>query len=341
MYAAINRQQKIVYASQAASGESYYCPKCYQKVSLVMSKRGKAYFRHPISCQPKSQGESNSHQLAKTVIGHNLASFNYHYQQEFCLTSSGQIADLVVFKKDQKIGRIIEYQQSQISAEILSQRQQDYESLGYSADWILANFKIKRGFHKTWLHRCLNYSPRWSYHFWTLDPYQSKLFHYYHLPLVFCKDCYQLTYQCFPASQNWLKALEGVLSTRQTKLSFSKTKIMRAQAYSLQRLGLYRQPHYRPYLQQIYLLGIGLENLPAWIFQRSWVILAFDQPAWWVWIQVHLAFLNKVSDLKIYFKDIMNRGILTMKRFPLISDPDRLLGQTCLILEQIYQYLQK
>lgn len=337
MYAAINNQGQLIYASQIncqADRTKYYCPQCGQVVKWVQGKnaRGRAYFRHLTSAVPcigesefqnekvkkKPGGESALHQAGKILLYQNLVQFYPQVSLEEPLEGINQIADIYLEVNQVKI--VLEWQVSPISLQTLIQRHRSYLSHGYQVYWLTALESFDSDFRRSWPGWLIAYNAQSHFHLIILDVDRQVLRLYHKLPLLFCGEGYALTYQEFSLQDNWLDLISGrvEISTEKNQYSIYKSRY-RLNGRKWQE-HLMRSPSYRSYLMNLYQAGILWMELPEALFCQHWYCPFILEPMWYVLAWYYYLEKKSLDESEIILAELLEANLIHLQLGPSLQN---------------------
>jgi competence protein CoiA len=127
---ALNNQNKVVQASEAAKKQNYTCLECRAPLRLREGEIRQAHFYH---VQPNKKCSLHQKSLRHLQVQWRLQQLLGNCQLEVPFTAIKRIADVVWF--DEKI--VFEVQCSPITAQEVLQRNKDYNSQGFQVVWLL------------------------------------------------------------------------------------------------------------------------------------------------------------------------------------------------------------
>lgn len=337
MYAAINNQGHLIYASQIDSqGDmtNYYCPHCGQIVKWVQGKnaRGRAYFRHLASAEAcrgerifqvgafkkKPGGESALHQAGKLLLYQNLVQFYPQVSLEEPLEGTNQIADIYLQVDQVKI--VLEWQVSPIRLQTLTQRHQSYLREGYQVFWLTALESFDHDFRRTWPGWLISYNAHCHFHLLIMDVDRQVLRLYHKLPLLFCVEGYSLTYQEFSLQDNWLDLIAGrvEISTEKNQYSIYKSRY-RLNGRKWQE-HLMRSQGYRSYLMSLYQAGILWMELPEALFYEHWYCPFIQEPMWYVLAWYYHMEKKLLDKSKIILAELLEANVIHLQLGPSLQN---------------------
>ncbi|MCR8969468.1 competence protein CoiA [Facklamia sp. 7083-14-GEN3] len=372
MYAARNQEGELIYAREARKDQAYVCPHCLNKVVLIRKERGRSYFRHIKSCskdikdeenhlilclQKHNRGESKEHKQAKALLLENFQRFGYQCKQEAVFGKINQIVDVMI--KDSSGIRIVEYQKSVISAIELYKRQKNYKSLGFRVQWLIDDHYFNQKVIRQWARRCLVYSNKLDYHVWTLNLKHQKLKCYHHIPLVYCLDSLDFQVTNFSFKDNWISAFNESLKSKTDSKNLyrenTKSRKIALKDHSFIIRSIKSNPSYQFFLSQLYNYQINLEEIPRWVFNNNWNMLAFKEPGWLIWIwaiesmfwitnNTNLSFVGdglNFSTFSLRMNEHLKKKHFNMLSFPLLVNPKILSEETFYSLYNVLRIIKK
>lgn len=146
MLVALNETQVLTYASEVVSRDNkkYFCPCCKSDVILKKGLKTIPHFAHKslIDCQVASENESITHMQGKLDLFGQAKMISENAQIEQYFEKINQRADVAFEFEGSRYA--FEFQCSNISVEILTDRTFGYESIGIIPVWIFNEELLKR-----------------------------------------------------------------------------------------------------------------------------------------------------------------------------------------------------
>ena len=178
MYAALNLENQLVYASQAISGDAYLCPRCQKSVQLIESVAGnRPYFRH-LQKIPFRQTESELHRRGKQQLQTILQREKGVVESEVTLGIDERRADVLWLTERQTIA--LEFQCANISTTELAERHVSYQRLQIKDIWLLGETYLTTDQYRPKKNalKFICYGEEWGYYlaFWLPDRAVVRLF---------------------------------------------------------------------------------------------------------------------------------------------------------------------
>ena len=351
MYAALNGAGKLVYASQVAGlgGQaSWFCPRCHQPLKLRSGRRVRPHFVHVDGVCGQSKlskrqvMESERHQAAKRLLGQTFQAQGERVNLEYYLPSSGQFADLYLPQRQW----VAEYQQSLISAQLLANRQADYQALGQTVVWLLSADVLRGKFKTRWKQTCLHYAPSWGYYWLALDVEGACLVQDFHLPLVYSRLSYTYQSRTLQLTALSQQAWQADCLAYGDWLGPRTCHCREGQVASHVRSHLVAG--HQSYWRQLYQEGIQVGDLPAWCLQGRYQVLVSPEPGW-VWLAYQATFLKEVReankgftrhDWLLFHERLVRSGKVHLVPTPLLGEEGRarLLPEICQSFLRLWQW---
>lgn len=311
MYAALNDQGDLVYASQASAG-IWYCPQCKQQVLLKYSSKSKAYFSHLTACGQEARqlagGESDLHKQAKATVGRAMTRLGYTVAYERPYPSTDQIADIYVEEWDW----VIEIQKSGQSAATLRERSRLYNQIASHLCWLpidLSDKSFCRSF-QAWQY-CL-FNDWLGLHHWSYHPASQSLTLRYQLP-IFWGPGEAFLCQRLPIST--------LIDSSQVdpKSPFRRRVYLPSQNHKggYRRYAIQRDPASHSCLRALYQAGIQVANLPDWIF-NDYRTRILRQPVWYLLARL-LACQSRSQGLAQEVQTLYAQKVIQLRDLPFVS----------------------
>ncbi|HFI0464068.1 TPA: competence protein CoiA family protein [Streptococcus suis] len=315
MYAALDKQELLVYAQDAMPNQAYHCPRCQEPLFLKSSARGRPYFAHVTACGAKATnlrtGESDLHQAAKILLSRGQVDGKI----EHWLAKSGQQVDVLL-----PPNRVLEYQQSKIPPQLLSHRNNDYLDQGLDPMWIgrAGDFSLKN--LSRWQKYMVQYHANLGFHWWALDSKAKILKLYGHLPILYQADKWQVDYYYIPLVDGWYQDLDLTRIPWQS-LHVKRKNSRQKMAYQI---AIQKSDRHRQLLQDLAQVGIYLADAPNWIFQHNWKTFYLLGPCWvllllsWAYIKSQQDQIITADHLCQWIHDWQERTYLEVNPMPLV-----------------------
>lgn len=162
MYAALNKDNKLVYAIEADRLEEFFCAKCLKPVKLIQHN-DKAYFQHQ-NDKFNVVNEREIHQLGKEILVKDFEQLGYQeIKRELFLSQINQRPDLSLTNRI-----VLEYQCAIINTSKLKKRIDGYKKMGIKSIWVLGGSYLDNKVVKKHL-KFLSYDPNWGFYLLMLD----------------------------------------------------------------------------------------------------------------------------------------------------------------------------
>ncbi|MBG9980870.1 hypothetical protein HZY91_07635 [Facklamia sp. DSM 111018] len=332
MYAALDLEGVLIYASEANLGNCYYCPQCGQRMSLIIKKNGRNFFRHlpqknvelgrDKQLKIANKGESKEHRKGKLLLCKMSQQFYSSVQMEYPIPKINQIVDVYITNQQQPV--ILEYQRSIISASCLQTRQRAYRKWTGNVFWLIDHQYFLDHQESEWIWRNLQYNSSWHFYIVCLDITRKEMVIYYNFPVIYYNENYYTTGFAVEMGEDWISLLKEPQYLNFVKLQHFIGKKYKKKAARSSLIS--KNPSYRKYLINLYQKNIYLDQIPQWCLKKRWRIIFFQEPAWYIWAWVWKfeydrrgLMANNFDDFKIYILGLMNRKLMTWRDMPLLE----------------------
>ncbi|MFD1412142.1 competence protein CoiA [Lapidilactobacillus gannanensis] len=288
MYAALQADNRLINAQRDLPRQANYrCPNCQQPVQLVISGRGRPFFRH-VAAFETNYAESQLHEQGKLQLYQEMQQLGVAAQTEVIL-GSDQERRADVYWQHGRQKWALEFQCAPLSLVELTQRHVSYQSLQVNEIWLLGatywsagQVPVKAARHY------ISYGQYWGYYLAYWQPQRRQVCLLKHLQ--YRPPASQLYYQLA-----WLPLAEFIqLVARQRVVGLPR--VLRPQSLSFDpRLWLFEQLHWPTtrwwhWQDRCYQQGLRLTDLPRclWLPQvlppstKQWSVLLERQIAWYL-----------------------------------------------------------
>ncbi len=172
MYAALNKNEELVYAVEVQTIEEFHCAKCLEPVKLIQ-KNDTAYFQH-LTKKSNEINERDIHKLGKDILVDNFTELGYdNIKEEQFLSDIKQKPDILLTEN-----LVLEYQCAIIDTQKLVQRVAGYQELQVKNIWILGGDYLSEKLLKKHL-KFLSYDFNWGFYLIMLDA-DKKIYHLFY-----------------------------------------------------------------------------------------------------------------------------------------------------------------
>ncbi|WP_282920333.1 competence protein CoiA [Ignavigranum ruoffiae] len=326
MHFALDRNSQYISAERAyqESGSAFFCPRCQQTLIIKESKLGRHFFAHRWPCQARidqkldinTDNETEAHRAFKKYFVNYFRQKGFQAESEHYDASIQQFADVWLTLNSQTW--IIEYQKSPIPTSILAHRHQAYLSQSNTIYWIMEKKKAVST-HSQFSKNMIHFDSTLGYFRLCWDERFQQLyiqclgqtgFIFDHIkPNLYILPAIHLCHLSSFTRHNKIKRPEVIKKPTRIYHQRKVQAILTSQAY-------------RPYLHDLYQLGISVAQLPEWIFSAPLPIF-IDSPAWlyWTWIARALQAMDSatlIHCLADYLDFLEKKGSLKYADLPLI-----------------------
>lgn len=347
MYAALDLKGVLIYASEADFKNCYYCPQCGRRMSLVINKKGRKFFRHlprkgvqPSQAQEiklQNWGESTEHRKGKQLLFKMGQQFYPFVQMEYHIPVINQIADVYIMTQQQTV--ILEYQRSIISAQCLQSRQRTYQKWTENIFWLIDHQYFIDNQESEWVWRNLQYNSTWQFYVTCLDIVRKEMVIYYNFPVIYYSENYYTSSLSICMAEDWILLLRKPQYLKGRKKQHSIGKQYQKKQESI--LSISKNLLYQKYLFNLYQRKIYLAHIPQWCLKPHWRIIFFQEPAWYIWAWIwdferdRRGLLEKDFEaFELYILGIIKQQLITWRTLPLLKVSNHYI---CRCLWEVYK----
>lgn len=282
MYAALLKDELVLAVTEAAKAradlsylnrEFYRCPSCHQRVILILSEQGAAFFKHLRTYQGNA-GEQAEHHSAKMMLKAALTAAGFPAQVEVPLAGGGIRADVLANDR-----LAFEIQCAPLGQGEFARRHALYKEAGVADIWVVGRrHYLSRKLKQTQLIY-FRENPAWASYYLEVDPVKGV----FHLKYQVCQE--PLTQKLVYRRQDFTLDAKGIAELwhyrppmgGDLQIDCSQQKqYLRGQIQQKTRFGL-------KIAQAMYLKHVTLDELPAAAFA------AWRKPGEASWLEQYLA----------------------------------------------------
>ncbi|WP_164508073.1 competence protein CoiA [Lapidilactobacillus wuchangensis] len=288
MYAALQENNVLINAQTDLSRQARYrCPNCRQPVQLVISGRGRAFFRH-CAAFSGDNAESHLHEQGKKQLYQEMNRLGVAAKLEVPL-GHHQERRADVFWQHHQQSWALEFQCAPLSLIELSERHQSYRDLQVREIWLLgATYWSAQRVPIKAARQFICYGASWGYYLAYWQPQTDRVCLFKHL--CYLPPANQLFYQL-----NWLSLPQFVQAVAQQQTQPPLSYIPEQPLLYDPRLWLGEQllwpsSSWRSWQDRCYQQGLNLNDLPQilWLPKvlpptvKRWSVLLERQIAWYL-----------------------------------------------------------